>query len=204
MKRTILKKKESGAEGRKRRKHEAKEAEKLKKFFEPFFKRCSSTNTAHNPISKVQSDQSEQEPEKVGQSNQESEEIGQSKKEIQKVLNVNKEPKSDVPDFISKRNVGLMNFDKNTGKPILSNRMRAEITKLDSKYFQKSNGPFLLKNNRAMSSNWFKRKLAKGDEVTRSWLMYSPSKKAAYCICCLLYCRSDHQTSLQQEAGFSQ
>ena len=56
MKRTIFKKKESGAEGRKRRKQEAKEAEKLKKFFESFFKRCSSANTADNPISKVQSD----------------------------------------------------------------------------------------------------------------------------------------------------
>ena len=80
---------------------------------------------------------------------------------------MNKEPKSDVPDFISKRDVGLMNFDKNAGKPILSNRMRAEITKLDSKYFQNSQRPFLPKNNRAMSSNWFERKLANGEEVTR-------------------------------------
>ena len=55
-----------------------------------------------------------------------------------------------------------------------------------------------------MNSNCFKRKLANDEEVTRSWLMYSPSKKAAYCICCLFYCRSDHQSSLQQEAGFSQ
>ena len=50
---TILKEKESGAEGRERRKQEAKEAEKLKKFFVPFFKRCSSVNTDDNPISKV-------------------------------------------------------------------------------------------------------------------------------------------------------
>ena len=83
----------------------------------------------------MKSDQSEQEPEKVRQSKQESEEIGQSQKEIEKILNVNEEPESDVPDFISKRDVELMNFDKNTGKPILSNRMRAEITKLGSKYF---------------------------------------------------------------------
>ena len=34
--------------------------------------------------------------------------------------------------------------------------------------------------------------------------MYSPYKKAAYSIYCLLYCRSDHQSLLQQEAGFSQ
>ena len=77
---TILKKNESGAEGRKRRKQEAKEAEKLKKFFVPFFKRCSSVNTDDNPISKVQSYQSDREPEKVDQSKQESEEIGQSEK----------------------------------------------------------------------------------------------------------------------------
>ena len=82
----------------------------MKKCFVPFFKRCSSANTVDNPISKVQSDQSEQEPEEVGQSKQESEEIGRSEKEIEKSLNVNEEPKSDIPDFISKRDVRLMNF----------------------------------------------------------------------------------------------
>ena len=69
MKRSILKKKKSGAEGRKRENQEAKEAEKLKTFFVPFFKRCSSANTADNPISKAQSDQSEQEPKEVVQPN---------------------------------------------------------------------------------------------------------------------------------------
>ena len=116
---------------------------------------------------------------------------------------MNEEHESDVPDFISKRDVGLMNSDKNIRKPVLSNRMRAEIAKLGSKYFQNSYGPFLPKNNRAMS-NGFKRKLANGEKVTLSWLTYSPSKKAPYSFCCLLYCRLDHQSSLQQEAGFSQ
>ena len=78
------------------------------------------------------------------------------------------------------------------------------MTKLGSKYFQNSHGPFLSKNNRATSSNWLKRKLANGEEVTRSWLIYSSSNKVAYCICYLLYCRSDHQSLLQQEAGFIQ
>ena len=55
------------------------------------------------------------------------------------------EPESDVPDFISKRDVGLMNFTKNIRKPILSNRMRAEITKLGSKYSENSHGLFYLK-----------------------------------------------------------
>ena len=67
--------------------------------------------------------------------------------------------------------------------------MTAKITKLGSK---NSHGPFLPEINCAMSNSWFKRKLANGEEVTRSWPMYSGSKKAAYCICCLRYCRSDH------------
>ena len=129
---TTIKKKEIKTEGRKRRKQGAKEAEKLKKFFVVFFKRCSSANTADNPISKVQSNQSEQKSEKVVPSNQESEEIGPSEKEIEKILNVKEEPESDVQDFISNRDVGLIIFDKNIRKPILSNRMTAEITKLGS------------------------------------------------------------------------
>ena len=83
----------------------------------------------------MQSDQSEQKPEEVGQSNKKVKKLAKSQKQIEKILNVNEEPESDVPDFISKRDIELMNFDKNTGKPILSNRMRAEITKLGSKYF---------------------------------------------------------------------
>ena len=86
MKRTIHKKKESGAEGRKRRKQKAKEAEKLKKFFVGYLslrdvllltpliiqsQKCKVINLSKNL-------------KKVGQSKQESEEIGQSEKEIEK------------------------------------------------------------------------------------------------------------------------
>ncbi|XP_022247471.1 uncharacterized protein LOC106464101 [Limulus polyphemus] len=57
-----------------------------------------------------------------------------------------------------------------------------------------------------MNKTWFKRKLGNGhgEEVTRSWLVCSTSKKSAFCICCILYSRSDHQSSLEQESGFNQ
>ena len=57
-----------------------------------------------------------------------------------------------------------------------------------------------------MNKTWFKKKLGNGhgEEVTRAWLVYSPSKKSAFCICCLLYSQSDHQSSLEQESGFNQ
>lgn len=38
----------------------------------------------------------------------------------------------------------------------------------------------------------------------RSWLVYSPSKRSAFCICCLLFSRFDNQSSLEQESGFKQ
>ena len=57
-----------------------------------------------------------------------------------------------------------------------------------------------------MNKTWFKRKLGigHGEELTCSWLVYSPSKKYAFCICCLPYSWSDHQSSLEQENGFNQ
>ncbi|CAN8026750.1 unnamed protein product [Ixodes persulcatus] len=61
---------------------------------------------------------------------------------------------------------------------------------LGAKYFQKGEGPFLPTNNRSMTKGWFK-KLGdgRGEEMTRSWLACFPSKKAAFCICCLLFSR---------------
>ena len=111
-----------------------------------------------------------------------------------------------VPEVIEQHDIGLLKFDKDTGKEILPYALRTEIIKLGSKYFQNSEGPFLPTNNRSMNKTWFKRKLGngRGEEVTRSWLVYSPSKKSTFCICCLLYSRSDHQSSLEQESGFNQ
>ncbi|CAN7988105.1 unnamed protein product [Ixodes pacificus] len=56
-----------------------------------------------------------------------------------------------------------------------------------------------------MTKGWFKKKLGdgRGEEVTHSWLPYSPSKKAAFCICCLLFSRSHQLSSLEQEGGFT-
>ncbi|CAN7995557.1 unnamed protein product [Ixodes hexagonus] len=56
-----------------------------------------------------------------------------------------------------------------------------------------------------MTKGWFKKKLGdgRGEEVTRSWLAYSPSKKAAFRICCLLFSRLDQLSSLEQEGGFT-
>ena len=125
--------------------------------------------------------------------------------EVDGVIRV-KETGVAIPEVIQQHDIGLLNFDKHTGKAILSDALRTKIVKFGSKYFQNSEGPFLPTNNRSMNKTWFKRKLGNGhgEEVTRSWLAYSPSKKSAFCICCLLYSKSDHQSSMEQENGFNQ
>ena len=52
-----------------------------------------------------------------------------------------------------------------------------------------------------MNSTWFKRQLANGDEVDRSWLLYSPVNKEAYCFCCLLFPTS--QSSFESAGEFT-
>lgn len=250
MKRFFTKKKESGAEGRKRRKLEAEEAKKSSKFFMPFFEKpgtSSSTRSMESPApatslleseggsstnasqaeEEVKSDKSEYDEikseaatENVDMTGGEDDGGGGDVEFIDEILPDEiepddtepseldgvKEPRTVIPEVIEQHDIGLLKFDKDTGKAILPDALRTEIIKLGSKYFQNSEGPFLPTNNRSMNKTWFKRKLGngRGEEVTRSWLVYSPSKKSAFCICCLLYSRSDHQSSLEQESGFNQ
>ncbi|KMQ89323.1 50s ribosomal protein l19 [Lasius niger] len=85
------------------------------------------------------------------------------------------EPRNVISKVIEQHDIGLLKFDKDIGKAILSDALRTEIIKLSSKYFQSNEGPFLSTNNRPMNKTWFKRKLRndRGQEVTRSWLVYS-------------------------------
>ncbi|XP_065654679.1 zinc finger MYM-type protein 5-like [Hydra vulgaris] len=56
-----------------------------------------------------------------------------------------------------------------------------------------------------MNSTWLKRRLANGDEVGRSWLLYSSVNEAAYCFCCLLFptSNSNSQFSFESADGFT-
>ncbi|XP_053101872.1 uncharacterized protein LOC128323177 [Hemicordylus capensis] len=120
-------------------------------------------------------------------------------------LDAAQEPPTVMPEVIDQHDIGLLQFDKDTGRPILPDTLRTEIIKLCSKYFQNTEGLFLPTNNRAMNKTWFRKRLGsgRGEEVARTWLVYSPSKKSAFCFCCLLFSRSDHQSTLEQESGFN-
>lgn len=238
MKRSTLKK-ESGAEGRKRRKLEAEEARKSSQFFITFFEKPGSSNSTSNeelhadvavPVAVTRSVlQAEDKPKECLSQVEQVKVDNNDDQQICKITNIEGERDSGRNDVIigpvdlilpqeveetrnkflkvvEQHDIGLLTFDKDTGKPLVSDALRTELVKLGSKHFQNSEGPFLPTNNRSMNKTWFKRKLGNGcgEEVTRSWLVYSPSKMSAFCICCLLFSRSDHQSALVQETGFNQ
>ena len=68
--------------------------------------------------------------------------------------------------------------------------LRNEMITLGSLPFQHTDNLSSVCGERSITSAWFKRRLANGEEVNRSWLLYSPINKAAYCFCCLLFTSS--------------
>ncbi|KAF2895178.1 hypothetical protein ILUMI_10996 [Ignelater luminosus] len=111
-----------------------------------------------------------------------------------------------IPNAINQYDIELLKFNNITVKAILDESLRVEIIQLGSPQSQNIEEPFLPTNSRSMNKSWFKRTLANGlgEEVTRSWLVYSSSKKSAFCMCCLLFSRSYYQSSLEQENGLNQ
>ncbi|XP_028968387.1 uncharacterized protein LOC100903808 [Galendromus occidentalis] len=57
-----------------------------------------------------------------------------------------------------------------------------------------------------MTQSWFYKRLGNGlgTKILRTWLVYSPTKGAAYCFCCLLFARADgHNSALTSSQGFT-
>ena len=58
---------------------------------------------------------------------------------------------------------------------------------------------------RGMTKNWFHKSLPNGQQVPRTWLLYSPHKSAAYSFCCLLFPHSpsNMRSALESPDGFT-
>ncbi|GBP70307.1 Zinc finger MYM-type protein 1 [Eumeta japonica] len=200
MKQLFSKKKESGAEGRKRRKLQEEEAARK--------------STQNKEEEDINLNDSECDEIKISEATS-----SKTIEKFEKNINISVEDKAVgdcmvddvenpitvIPEIITHHDIGLLIFDKNTGKPVMPDGLNTEIIKMGSKYFQNTEGPFLPTNNHCMNKSWFKKKLGNcGEEVTRSWLVYSPSKKSAFCICCLIFSQLDNQTALEHENEFTQ
>ena len=91
------------------------------------------------------------------------------------------------------KDVGYINFSSLSGQPIINRAVREEMVKLGAAVFQNTNSnlpkvQFGIKAvSRGMTQNWFLKDLPNGNQVQRTWLIFSPLKEAAFCFCCLLF-----------------
>ena len=110
-----------------------------------------------------------------------------------------------VPDVLKFHDVGYLEFDKVTKLPKVPQSLRDELITLGPILFQHTDNLPSLYGERLITSAWFKRRLANGKEVNRSWLLYSPINKAAYCFCCQLFTSSpsNSRASFELKNGFN-
>ena len=98
-----------------------------------------------------------------------------------------------------KDKIGDIYHDVTTWPEVLTHNIRVEIIKLGPERFQNKEGPFkpairVIKEGGKekeslsfLSKKWFYKTLKNGDEVLRSWLLYSKSHSGLYCFCCRLF-----------------
>ena len=79
------------------------------------------------------------------------------------------------------------------------------VVKETSKPYQHDDGPFPSSDHRRrMNSTWFQKIIGKS-KFHRTWLVYSVSKSALYCFCCLLYPESNFNclSAFEKNVGFT-
>ena len=95
-----------------------------------------------------------------------------------------------VPDVLKFHDVDYLEFDEVTKLPKVPQSLRDKLITHGPILFQHTDNLPSLYAERSITSAWFKRRLVNGEEVNRSWLLYSPINKAVYCFCCLLFTSS--------------
>lgn len=122
---------------------------------------------------------------------------------------------TDKQDAISDNQVLLnVNMDvfRDAGfwPKIITDTFRTELVIRGTEALQNKDGPFAKvkrdlgegdHENRSLSRNWFFKKLGNGENILRSWMLYSPSKETLYCFCCRLF--DPDQSSFDRVQGFN-
>ncbi|KAI8789882.1 Zinc finger MYM-type protein 1 [Biomphalaria glabrata] len=81
--------------------------------------------------------------------------------------------------LLDSRDFGYIDFDSITGLSNVADNLRMEWISRGPEVFQNKDANFAVSAGRSMTLTWFKRSLPNGEEVNRSWLLYSPSKNAS-------------------------
>ena len=195
-------KKESGAQGRKRRATEIAESRKASASILSFFTAPSAKTTRRD-----KSDDSEDDVVCSGteadQFDAEESEIEERKPEVE--LGIDLASADDTPSVLSFHDVGYLNFDPDTRIAIIQSSVQNEMIARGPFVFQNKDSRFPITNGRSMQASWFSKSLANGSRVNRSWLLYSPVSDAAYCFPCLLFSSAalNVRSAFELKEGFS-
>lgn len=92
-------------------------------------------------------------------------------------------PKALQPDNTS---ASLDRNDPESWFP-LNDSIRSFLVEQGPDQGKESKFSFSETNNRKFSKEWFKRKLANGQFIERTWLIYSKKRKAIFCFPCILF-----------------
>ena len=77
-----------------------------------------------------------------------------------------------IPVVLLFHDVAYLEFDRETQLSVVSQSLRTEIISRGSILFQNKDFSFAVPGGRSITRAWFMRRLANGDEVNRSWLLY--------------------------------
>ena len=133
-----------------------------------------------------------------------------STKAVEKLIiscDVSQSDRANVHPAIVNRDVGFINF-VTSGRADVDEILRNKMVSLGSGYFQNVNKELASVKygiKRGLTVNWFVKSLQNGEEVVRTWFIYSPFKKAAYCFCCLLFsdCPDNLKSAFESRKGFT-
>ncbi|KAI8793781.1 zinc finger MYM-type protein 1 [Biomphalaria glabrata] len=106
--------------------------------------------------------------------------------------------------LLDSHDFGYIDFDSITSLSNVADNLRMELISRGPEIFQNKDANFAVSAGRSMTLTWFKRRFPNGEEVNRSWLLYSPSKKSVYCFCCVLFTSttSNSRSSFELSSGF--
>ncbi|XP_013792050.1 zinc finger MYM-type protein 1-like [Limulus polyphemus] len=104
----------------------------------------------------------------------------------------------DFSTFFERNDFGYLK------KPV-SNKLKITIVQHGPERYQNKSGPFIEKNGRSFSKQWFEKVSTNGETVKRKCLLYSPYRKACYCFVCFLFAKeqSSSMSNFSKEEGFS-
>lgn len=106
---------------------------------------------------------------------------------------------------IKLKDIGALQFSDVDGRAIVSSALKAKLFETGLDKFQNANGPFEPTDNRTINKNWFYKPLGEGsgEKIFRNFLAYSPSKRAAFCICCILFSQIPPKSNFEKADGFT-